>query len=140
MAYSLDLRQKVLDACGRGMKTKQAAEAFGVAPSWVRLLKQRHRESGEIGPRPCGGSKSKLTEEDDKAIHAHFAAHPDTTIVELREALAAEVSEITVWRAARRLGYRFKKSRSTPANASEKTSSRPVSNGGRTPTASTPSG
>lgn len=29
MAYSLDLRQKVIDACDRGMKTKPVAELFG---------------------------------------------------------------------------------------------------------------
>lgn len=139
MAYSMDLRQKVIAACDRGMKTKQAAEAFGVAPSWVRLLKQRKREDGDIAPRPCGGSKRKLTEDDDTAIHDHFKAHPDTTILELKETLDTDVSEITVWRAARRLGYRFKKSRSTPANAAARTSSRPASSGARTPPRSTPS-
>jgi transposase len=118
----MDLRQSMIDACDRGMKTKQAVEAFGVAPSWVRLLKQHKREDGDIAPRPCGGSTRKLTEDDDAAIHDHFKDHPDTTIPELKEALDTDVSEITVWRAARRLGYRFTKSRSTPATATAKMS------------------
>lgn len=137
MAYSMDFRQKVIDACDRGMKTKQVAEAFGVARSWVRHLKQRRREDGDIAPRPCGGSKPTLTADHDAAIHRSFAAHPDMTIAELHEALGVDVNPTTVWRAARRLGYRFKKSRSTPPNASEKTSSRPANNGGKTPTGST---
>ena len=140
MAYSMDLRQKVIAACDRGMKTKQAAEAFGVAPSWVRLLKQRKREDGDIAPRPCGGSKRKLTEDDDAAIHDHFKARPDTTILELKESLGTNASEVTVWRAAKALGYRFKKSRSTPANANGQTSSRNARNGIKTPNRSTQAG
>ena len=121
MAYSMDFRTRVLDACDRGIPTKRVAETFGVAASWVRRLKQWRRERGNIMPRPCGGSKPKLGSGDEAAIHAHFAAHPDTTIAELRAALGVDVSEVTVWRAARRLGYRFKKSRSMPPNATAPT-------------------
>ena len=117
MAYSSDFRQQVVAACDRGMKTKRVAELFGVAPSWVRRLKQWRRERGSIEPRPCGGSKPKLGPADEAVIRAHFAARPDTTIAELRAALHTDVSEITVWRRARALGYRFKKSRSTPPSS-----------------------
>lgn len=132
MAYSMDFRQKVIAACDRGMHTQQVAEAFGVAKSWVRHLKQRRREDGDIAPRPCGGSKSKLTADHDAAIQRHFAEHPDTTIAELHDTLDVDVSQITVWRAARRLGYRFKKSRSTPRSVTGPTWTRPANNGGKT--------
>ena len=98
MAYSMDFRQRVLEARNTGMSTKQVAQVFGVAPSWVRRLKQWQRERGSIAPRPCGGSSPKLGPEYEAAIHAHFAAHPDTTIVELKAALHVDVSELTVWR------------------------------------------
>ena len=113
MAYSLDFRQRVVDACDRGNSTKEVATMFGVAESWVRRLKQWRRERGSVAPRPCGGSKPKLGRPEEHAIHAHFAAHPDTTIAELKTVLQTEVSEATVWRTACRLGYRFKKSRRT---------------------------
>lgn len=122
MAYSADFRQRVIDACDRGMKTKEVAEAFGVAASWVRRLKQWRRERGSIMPRPCGGSEPTLGADDHAAIHAHFEHNPSTTIAELRQALRTDVSEVTVWRAARRLGYRFKKSRSTPPSGTGRTS------------------
>ena len=109
MAHSSDFRQRVIASCDEGMQTKQAATLFNVAPSWVRRLKQWRRERGSIEPRPCGGSKPKLGPADAAAIHAHFAAYPDTTITELHGALNTDVSEITVWRKARALGYRFKK-------------------------------
>ena len=121
MAYSTDFRERVIAACDRGMSAEQVSENFGVAASWVRRLKQWRRERGSIAPRPCGGSKPKLRPSDESVIHTHFSAHPDTTIVALKSALRTEVSEITVWRAARRLGYRFKKSRSTRPKGNART-------------------
>ena len=50
--YSQDLRDRVLAACDRAMKTKQIADLFGVSRSWVRRVKQRRREYGEVAPRP----------------------------------------------------------------------------------------
>jgi len=132
MAYSLDFRQKVIDACDRGMKTRPVAQLFGVSESWVRRLKQHRRERKTIEPkRPAGGVEPMLKGEDEK-IHEHFKAHPDTTIPELKDALKTEASEVTVWRAAKRLGYCFKKSRSTPANTSGRTSSRNARSGTKT--------
>lgn len=121
MAYSQDFRRRVFEAAQREPSTKRVAEMFGVAASWVRRLKQWHRERGSIDALPCGGSSPKLGESDEAKIHAHFAAYPSTTIVELQAALDTEASEVTVWRTARRLGYRFKKSRSTPPSVSDRT-------------------
>ena len=50
-AYSLDLRQRVLTDCDAGLKTKAVAQKYGVSRTWVRGLKQRRRETGEIAPR-----------------------------------------------------------------------------------------
>ena len=138
MAYSMDFRRRVVEACDEGMKTRQVAQVFNVAPSWVRRLKQWRRERGSIAPRPCGGSEPKLGPAEQPAIHAHFAEHPDTTIVELKAALGADdVSEVSVWRAARRLGYRFKKSRSTRRNAGGRTWPSGVGRGRSDPIGST---
>src|SRR5258708_6609715 len=54
--YSMDLRQRVLDACDRGEGTKATAKRFGVSPAWVRRLKQHRRlRDGDIAPRTRGG-------------------------------------------------------------------------------------
>ncbi len=55
--YSQDLRDRVLAAYDRGMKTKQISVIFGVSSSWSRRLKQRRRETGETTHRPMGGSQ-----------------------------------------------------------------------------------
>lgn len=129
MAYSMDFRQKVMDACDRGGGTKEVAERFEVSASWVRRLKQRRRERGSIAALPCGGSEPKLQSSDEAVMAEHFASHPDTTIEQLAAALRTKVSFITVWRAARRQGYRFKKSRRLPQSAIGRTSLRVVKDG-----------
>ena len=54
-SYSQDLRDRVMAARDRGLKTKQVADLFGVSASWVRRVMQRRREAGETTPRPRGG-------------------------------------------------------------------------------------
>ncbi len=51
VAYAQDLRDRVLAAYDRGMKTKQIAELFEVSSSWARRVKQRRRETGETAQR-----------------------------------------------------------------------------------------
>ncbi len=50
-AYSSDLRERVLRDSDAGLGTRQVALKYQVSESWVRRLKQRRRESGEIAPR-----------------------------------------------------------------------------------------
>ena len=54
MAYSMDLRSKVLAAYDRGMATKNIAEVFGVSASWARRVKQQRREHGQLAPKRRG--------------------------------------------------------------------------------------
>ena len=55
-AYSIDLRQKVVEAYDRGVGSqRQIAESFGVSRSFVEKLLQRRRTTGDITPLPQGG-------------------------------------------------------------------------------------
>ncbi len=38
--------------CDAGMTAEQAAAKYTVSASWVRRLKQRRGETGEVAPRP----------------------------------------------------------------------------------------
>ena len=49
-AYSIDLRERVLLDSDAGMKAGDVAAKYRVSGSWVRLLKQRRRETGEVAP------------------------------------------------------------------------------------------
>ena len=56
VAYSQDLRDRVLAARDRGIKTHQVAHLFCVSASWVRRVMQRRRQTGQTTPRPRGGA------------------------------------------------------------------------------------
>jgi len=110
--YSQDLRDRVLAACDRAMKTKQVADLFGVSASWVRRVKQRRREHGEVAPRPPKPT-ARFAKIDRVRLSELVELHPDATLAELRAMLGAQCSESSIWRALDKMGYTFKKRRYT---------------------------
>lgn len=113
-AYSQDLRDRVLAAYDRGMRTGQIAETFGVCPSWARRVKQRRRETGETTPRTPGGPR--LVKIDRARLAELVAQQPDATLTELRDRLGVVCTISAVCMALKQLGLSFKKRRSTPRN------------------------
>ena len=118
--YSQDLRDRVLAACDKGMKTKQVATVFGVCSSWVRRIKQRRREGGETGPRPMGGAT--VVKIDRQRLAELVRQKPDATLRELREKLGGVCSEPAICVALKRMGLSFKKRRSTRRSRTAPTS------------------
>ena len=126
-AYSMDLRQKVIDQCDQGKPTKDVAEAFGVSRAWVRRLKQHRRQRGDIVPRNGGGSRGCKI--DRTRLAELVRQQPDATLVELRDRLKLKVTPWAICKALRELGLSFKKSRSTPPSRIGRMSPRPASPG-----------
>ena len=127
--YSQDLRDRVLAAYDRGMKTKQIAEVFCVSKAWARRVKQRRREFGETSPRPCGGrTHFKI---DRGRLDELVRAHPDATLKELRSMLGIDCAESAVCTALKKLGYSYKKRPSTRRSKTARTSPSDASVGGR---------
>jgi len=109
-AYSMDLRVRVLADCDLGVSAKQVAEKYSVSVAWVRRLKQRRRESGEVGPRVAkAGPRPKLFGKEQR-LQELVAQAPDATLEELRQKLGLAVSVATVWRTLKALGLTLKKS------------------------------
>lgn len=108
--YSQDLRDRVLQASDRGMKTKQIAVAFNVSPSWVRRVKQRRREQGETTHRRMGGPGVTIV--DRQQLAALVREHPDATLAELRSYLGVPCALSTLCVALKKMGLSFKKKRS----------------------------
>lgn len=108
-AYSLDLRTRVLADCDRGLSTRAVATKYTVSESWVRRLKQRRRETGEVGPRPPRTRRQPALAPYADQIRARVAADPDITLQALHAALGVPVGVTTVWAAVRRLGLTLKK-------------------------------
>ncbi len=110
VAYGQDLRDRVLAAYDRGMKTKQIADLFLVSSSWARRVKQRRRESGETAPRPRGGAT--VVKIDLTRLAELVRQRPDATIRELHAILGGDCCESAVGLALKRLGLSFKKRQS----------------------------
>ena len=105
--YAQDLRDRVLAAYDRGMKTKPIAEMFQVSPAWARRVKQRWRERGETTSRPMGGAT--VIKIDLVRLAELVRECPDATLIELRSALGVQCVESAVCLALKRLGLTFKK-------------------------------
>jgi transposase len=110
-AYSVDLRVRVLEAAEGGETTADLADRFAVSPAWVRRLRQRHRQTGEVGPRVGRPTRTRKLAAHHARIRELLAATPDLTLAELRDELKVAVALSTLWAAVRSLGYTFKKSR-----------------------------
>jgi len=134
--YSQDLRDRILAASDRGMKTRQAARLFQVCSSWVRRIKQRRRETGETTPRPMGGAT--LIKIDPERLAELVRQKPDATLKELREMLGIPCTETAVLMALKRLKLPLKKSRSTRPSRTGPTSPSGARNGNAINPRSTP--
>jgi len=110
--YSRDLRDRVLGAYDRGMKTKQISTLFCVSPAWARRVKQRRRETGETAPRKMGSPGVRKI--DRERLIELVRSQPDATLAELRERLGIPCSCWGIGKILKQLGYSFKKRQSMP--------------------------
>ena len=108
--YSQDLRDRVLRAYDRGMKTKPIASMFHVSPSWARRVKQRRRETGETTPRRMGSPGVTIV--DRSQLASLVQKHADATLVELRAMLGVQCALSTLCEALKQMGFSFKKKQS----------------------------
>jgi transposase len=109
--YSMDLRQRVLADCDAGMKTRAVAAKYSVSEPWVRRLKQRRRETGEVAPRAQrhGPEPSWQKQAYAEPLRAAYRDTPDATLEEVKGRLGLAVAVSTLWRACAALGLSFKK-------------------------------
>lgn len=119
--YSQDLRDRVLAAYDRGLPTQQIAETFQVSKAWARRIKQRRRETGEISARKMGGPG--VIKVDRARLTQLVREDPDATLPELRDRLGVACAISTICVALKKLGFSFKKRRSTRRSRIGQTSS-----------------
>ena len=91
------------------MKAADVAEKYDVSGSWVRLLKQRRRATGEVAPRAQRYGPRRMLEPHLHTLAALIAAQPDRTLAELKDALGTPASLATIWRAVSALRLTVKK-------------------------------
>jgi len=111
MAYSMDLRERVVSAVGDEESITWVSRRFRVARSTVRDWVARDR-CGELLPdTPGPKGPIKLTASDEQRMRDAVAAQPGITAKQLMILLSVPVVESTVCRALKRLGLSLKRSR-----------------------------
>jgi transposase len=126
---SEDLRRRIIDAWKKKkLTTAELAETFSVGPATVTRLKARYRETGGVAAKPHGGGQPRrIPVEKEPLVEALVQQHPDWTEEKYAKVLRTEhgidVSDVTVGRVIRRLGYSVKKSPSSRRKGTSRMSS-----------------
>ena len=115
-AYSEDLRQKIVEALERrGMNKSEAARAFGVSLSSVKRYAKAVSEGRSLSPGKAPGKRPKLDEKARRLLEANVEERPFAKLSDRQEYLervaGVRVSESTLSRALRQMGFGRKKGR-----------------------------
>lgn len=114
-AYSIDLRQKIIDVRqAENLSIRALAQRFQVSKNFIENLLQLYRETGTVQPRPRGGgARPKLNAEQLEQLAMLVESQNDATLGELREMLHQEtgvsLSITTIHRQLKKMGYSLKK-------------------------------
>jgi transposase len=142
-AYSKEFRRDVLAACDAGGGTRDVANRFRVAESWVRRIKQQRRETGQVAPKTTR-KRRRSWEAWADWLRAAVAETPDAYLRELQARLkqerGIEVSENLIGAACHALKLTRKKKRLSQPNKTAQTSSRRARSGRRSSRKSTLTG
>src|SRR3954471_23912364 len=120
-AYSEDLRKKIIQALRRGMGKSQAARTFGVSLSSVKRYAKMADEGRPLAPKKRPGSRPKTGQDARRLLEDDLKQRPAATLSERRQFLErvcrVRVSESTVSRLLKRMGFTRKKGLWARANA-----------------------
>ncbi|MDJ0723920.1 MAG: transposase [Prochloraceae cyanobacterium] len=104
--YSLDLRQRIIDAYSNEEGTVlEIAQRFKVSTSSVRRLIKRYLSTGSIAPKPyTGGNKPKLQAEHLEILANLISEDNDATNFELAERIYEKTElQVSIWTIGRGL-------------------------------------
>jgi len=107
LAYSLDLRERVVAACEKGDATiAEVAERFSVGQTFVKKMLRQKRETDSLERLPQrAGAKKRLSDKHQRWLARQIKETPDMTLQQIQEKFLAEknisASLATICRVAR---------------------------------------
>ena len=115
-AYSVDLRQKIVEAVSIGTPKAQVARAFGVGLSTVKRYAGRVERGEGLAARKPPGKQRKVDATAEKLLERDLQERPTATLSQRRELLAGvagiDLSDsTTVSRTLRHMVFSRKKDR-----------------------------
>src|SRR5215217_4308119 len=113
-AYSVDLRQKVVEAVEqRGTAKSEAARLFGISLSSIKRYTRLADRGEPLTPRKGGGRDPVADEATRKLLEEDLRTRPSATIEQRRRLLESfagkSISEPTLRRLLKRMGFSRKK-------------------------------
>ena len=120
-AYSEDLRRKIVQALQQRRMTKsEAARVFGVSLSSVKRYAKTAREGRSLSPGKAPGKRPLLDEKAKRLLEADVEERPFAKLSDRRQYLekvaGVSVSESTLSRTLRKMGFGRKKGRWVPVS------------------------
>ena len=137
LAYSNDLRRKLLEAHEQGQGTlPELAERFRVSLGYAKKISAALRRTGRMERREQRhGRISRVTPMVQQRLRAWLREQPDRTLVELqgqmREQCGVQLGLTRLWVVLEQLKLRLKKSRSTPPSRTRRKTGSAARLGGR---------
>src|SRR5258707_15259139 len=118
-AYSIDLRERIVQAVANGRPQREAARMFGVGVNTVKRYVVRQQQTGSLARYSIPGGPRRIGREQEAVLQARLEAAPDATLAEhgawWAEQHGQVVSVATMWRGAPRGGGGQNKKRRRPA-------------------------
>ncbi|MCC6630407.1 MAG: helix-turn-helix domain-containing protein [Chloroflexi bacterium] len=113
--YSLDLRQRIVQAVADGQPKTVVAQRFAVSLGSVKRYVRQWTATGTLAPRPRPGRPRAIAGDQAAALAAQVAADPSATLAEHCQQWADQhgvrVSVATMSRTLARAGVSRKKDR-----------------------------
>ena len=119
-AYSLDIRQRVVEAVTTGASPEEVAALFVISRATVYRYLARQRTEGTLACKTSPGRPRAIPVEQEAALQEQLGAQPDAILAEhcarWEAAQGQGVSSATMCRAIARLGWTRTKRRSMPVS------------------------
>lgn len=108
--YSYDLRTKVITAIEQdGMPKTEASQVFNISRNTINLWLRRRAETGDYNAKPTQSTGSNHRIEDWDAFKTFAHQHGDKTQSEMAQLWHSDISQRTISRALRKIGFTRKK-------------------------------
>ena len=114
-AYSLDLRERVLQALDRGLSKADVVRLFRISRATVKRYMSLNRTIGSYAPKTSPGRPRRIDRSNEPALVAQLKATPDAILAEhcatWQQTHHTHVSVATMQRSIRRVRWTRKKRR-----------------------------
>lgn len=114
-AYSIDLRERIVQAVKAGTSKRSAARTFQVSLPTVKRYVALDQQTGNLTPKTSPGRTRRIRHQSHSALLAQLEATPDATLEEhceaWKQAQGVTVSVTTMFRAIARIDWTRKKGR-----------------------------